>query len=84
MEIRAVALMSGDSRSRRRVAKRLESFLSRSWDAIANLKAEVTEVLRRLGLRKRADDWTVSEVQFKNSFSLRVCVLRSVTAQEEL
>ncbi|OAE26554.1 hypothetical protein AXG93_3817s1170 [Marchantia polymorpha subsp. ruderalis] len=40
MEIRAAALMSGDSRRRRRVAKRLESFLSRSRDAIANLEAE--------------------------------------------
>ncbi|OAE21012.1 hypothetical protein AXG93_2024s1250 [Marchantia polymorpha subsp. ruderalis] len=62
MEIRATALMSGDSRSRRRVAKRLESFLSRSRDAIANLEAEVTEVLRRLGLRRRADEWTGREL----------------------
>ncbi|OAE24511.1 hypothetical protein AXG93_590s1040 [Marchantia polymorpha subsp. ruderalis] len=49
---------AGDGRSRRRVAKRLESFLSRSRDAIANLEAEVTEVLRRLGLRRRVDEWT--------------------------
>lgn len=62
MEIRAAALMSGDSRSRRRVAKRLESFLSRSRDAIANLEAEVTEVLRWLGLRRRANDWTSREL----------------------
>ncbi|OAE33752.1 hypothetical protein AXG93_1264s1000 [Marchantia polymorpha subsp. ruderalis] len=62
MEIRAAALMSGDSRSRRRVAKRLDSFLSRLQDAIANLEAEVTAVLRRLGLRSRADDWTDREL----------------------
>ncbi|OAE29763.1 hypothetical protein AXG93_810s1040 [Marchantia polymorpha subsp. ruderalis] len=61
LEIRATALMSGDGRSRR-VAKRLESFLFRSRDAIANLKAEVTEVLRRLGLRRRADEWTCREL----------------------
>ncbi|OAE24416.1 hypothetical protein AXG93_4530s1180 [Marchantia polymorpha subsp. ruderalis] len=39
MEIRAAALMSDDSQSRRHVAKRLESLLSRSRDAIANLEA---------------------------------------------
>lgn len=53
--------MSDDSRSRRRVAKRLDAFLTRSQDAIANLEAEVTEVLRRLGLRSRADDWSGRE-----------------------
>ncbi|OAE22087.1 hypothetical protein AXG93_3084s1030 [Marchantia polymorpha subsp. ruderalis] len=58
LEMRATALMAGDGRSRRRMAKRLESFLSKSRDAIANLEAEVTEVLRRLGLRRRADKWT--------------------------
>ncbi|OAE25892.1 hypothetical protein AXG93_2145s1920 [Marchantia polymorpha subsp. ruderalis] len=58
MEIRAAALMSGDNRSRRRLAKRLESFLSRSRYAIANLEAEVASVLRRFGLRRRADEWT--------------------------
>ncbi|OAE31885.1 hypothetical protein AXG93_2834s1160 [Marchantia polymorpha subsp. ruderalis] len=57
LEIRAAALMSGDSRSRRRVAKQLDSFLARSRDAIANLEAELTAVLRRLGLRSRAEDW---------------------------
>lgn len=62
MEIRAAALMSGDNRSRRRVAKRLKSFLSRSRDAIAHLEAEVTEVLRRLGLRKKANEWTGREL----------------------
>ncbi|OAE35253.1 hypothetical protein AXG93_3297s1000 [Marchantia polymorpha subsp. ruderalis] len=50
--------MSDDSRSQRRVTKRLDSFLLRSRDAIANLEAEVTAVLRRLGLRCRADDWS--------------------------
>ncbi|OAE33544.1 hypothetical protein AXG93_4032s1010 [Marchantia polymorpha subsp. ruderalis] len=40
LEIRAAALMSGDSRSRRRVAKRLDAFLARSRDAIAHLEAE--------------------------------------------
>ncbi|OAE26915.1 hypothetical protein AXG93_694s1010 [Marchantia polymorpha subsp. ruderalis] len=40
LEIRAAALMSGDSRSRRRVAKRLDAFLARSRDTIAHLKAE--------------------------------------------
>ncbi|OAE34295.1 hypothetical protein AXG93_1757s1140 [Marchantia polymorpha subsp. ruderalis] len=53
--------MSGDSRSRRRVAKRLDAFLARSRDAIANLEAEVTAVLRRLGLRSRAEDCSVTE-----------------------
>ncbi|OAE21609.1 hypothetical protein AXG93_939s1160 [Marchantia polymorpha subsp. ruderalis] len=62
LEIRAAELMSGDSRSRRRVAKRLDAFLSRSRDAIANLEAEVTAVLRRLGLRSRADDWSGREL----------------------
>ncbi|OAE31264.1 hypothetical protein AXG93_1962s1210 [Marchantia polymorpha subsp. ruderalis] len=55
----------GASQSRRRVAKRLESFLSRSRDAIANLEAEVTEVLRRLGLRRRADEWTEEQLGSK-------------------
>ncbi|OAE31781.1 hypothetical protein AXG93_1466s1000 [Marchantia polymorpha subsp. ruderalis] len=36
--------MSGDSRSRRRVAEQLDAFLTRSEDAIANLKAEVVYV----------------------------------------
>lgn len=62
LEMCAIALMTGDGRSRRRVAKRLESFLSRLRDAIANLEAEVTEVLRRLGLRRRADEWTGREL----------------------
>ncbi|OAE33259.1 hypothetical protein AXG93_1200s1210 [Marchantia polymorpha subsp. ruderalis] len=57
LELRAAGLMSGDSRSRRRVAKKLDSYLSRSRDAMANLEAEVTAVLRRLGLRGRAEDW---------------------------
>ncbi|OAE27858.1 hypothetical protein AXG93_3459s1010 [Marchantia polymorpha subsp. ruderalis] len=50
--------MSGDSRSRRRVAKRLDAFLARLWDAVAHLETEVTTVLRRLGLRSRAEDWS--------------------------
>ncbi|OAE24731.1 hypothetical protein AXG93_2016s1360 [Marchantia polymorpha subsp. ruderalis] len=54
--------MSGDSRSRRRVAKRLDAFLVRSRDAIANLEAEVIEVLRQLGLRSRAEDWSGREL----------------------
>ncbi|OAE20086.1 hypothetical protein AXG93_105s1010 [Marchantia polymorpha subsp. ruderalis] len=62
LELRAAALMSGDSRSRRRVAKRLDAFLSRLQDAIANLEAEVTAVLRRLGLRSRAKDWLGREL----------------------
>ncbi|OAE23072.1 hypothetical protein AXG93_1544s1060 [Marchantia polymorpha subsp. ruderalis] len=62
LEMRATALMAGNGRSRRRVAKRLESILSRSRDAVANLEAEVTEVLRRLGLRRRADEWTGREL----------------------
>ncbi|OAE33237.1 hypothetical protein AXG93_2069s1000 [Marchantia polymorpha subsp. ruderalis] len=69
LEIRAAALMSGESRSRRRVAKRLDAFLSRSREAIANLEAEVTAVLRRLGLRSRAEDWSVLEIQF-NKFEV--------------
>ncbi|OAE24010.1 hypothetical protein AXG93_4266s1060 [Marchantia polymorpha subsp. ruderalis] len=56
LELREAALMSGDSRSRRRVAKRLDAFLSRSQDAIANLEEEVTAVLRQLELRSRAED----------------------------
>ncbi|OAE23388.1 hypothetical protein AXG93_1660s1470 [Marchantia polymorpha subsp. ruderalis] len=62
LEICAAALTSDDSWSRRRVAKRLDSFLSRSRDAIANLEAEVTAVLRRLGLRNRAEDWSGREL----------------------
>ncbi|OAE20376.1 hypothetical protein AXG93_3932s1000 [Marchantia polymorpha subsp. ruderalis] len=62
MGIRAAALMSGESRSRRRVAKRLESFLSRSRDAIATLEAKVTGMLRRLGLRRIEDEWTGREL----------------------
>lgn len=62
LKMRATALMAGNGRSRRRVAKRLESILSRSRDAVANLEAEVTEVLRRLGLRRRADEWTGREL----------------------
>ncbi|OAE33886.1 hypothetical protein AXG93_3037s1090 [Marchantia polymorpha subsp. ruderalis] len=61
LEIRAADLMSGDSRSQRQVEKRLDSFLARSRDAIANLEAEVTAVLRRLGLRSRAEDWSRRE-----------------------
>ncbi|OAE20188.1 hypothetical protein AXG93_3802s1010 [Marchantia polymorpha subsp. ruderalis] len=62
LELRAAGLMSGDSRSRRRVAKKLDSYLSRSRDAMANLEAEVTAVLRRLGLRSRAEDWSGREL----------------------
>ncbi|OAE34018.1 hypothetical protein AXG93_4142s1030 [Marchantia polymorpha subsp. ruderalis] len=62
LEIRAAELMSDDSRSRRRVAKRLDAFISRSQDVIANLEAEVTEVLRRLGLRSRGHDWSGREL----------------------
>lgn len=66
LEICVAALMSGDSRSRRRVAKRLDSFLARSRDAIANLEAEVTAVvtavLRQLGLHSRAEDWLGKEL----------------------
>lgn len=58
LEMRAIALMAGDGLSRRQVAKRLELFLSKSHDAIANLEEEMTEMLRRLGLRRRADEWT--------------------------
>ncbi|OAE23876.1 hypothetical protein AXG93_3001s1050 [Marchantia polymorpha subsp. ruderalis] len=47
-EMRTIALMSGNERSRQRVAKRLDSFLSKSREAITNLEAKVTEVLRRL------------------------------------
>lgn len=60
--MRVTALMADDRRSRRRVAKGLEAFLSRSRDAIANLEAEVTEMLRRLRLRRRADEWTGKEL----------------------
>ncbi|OAE28049.1 hypothetical protein AXG93_488s1110 [Marchantia polymorpha subsp. ruderalis] len=74
LEIRAAGLMSGDSRSRRRVAKRLDAFLARSRDAIANLEAEVTAVLRRLGLRSRAEDWSGRELA-RVSPSVRTCVL---------
>ncbi|OAE25043.1 hypothetical protein AXG93_1939s1000 [Marchantia polymorpha subsp. ruderalis] len=45
--LRAAGLVSGDSRSRRRVAKKLDSFLSKSRDAMATLETEVTAVLRR-------------------------------------
>ncbi|OAE25394.1 hypothetical protein AXG93_4620s2090 [Marchantia polymorpha subsp. ruderalis] len=41
LEMRATALMAGDGRSRRWVAKWLEAFLFRSQDAVANLEAEV-------------------------------------------
>ncbi|OAE25581.1 hypothetical protein AXG93_2982s1010 [Marchantia polymorpha subsp. ruderalis] len=41
LKMRATALMAGDGRSRRRVTKRLEAFLSRSRDAVANLEAKV-------------------------------------------
>ncbi|OAE31461.1 hypothetical protein AXG93_725s1510 [Marchantia polymorpha subsp. ruderalis] len=58
LELRAAALMSGDSRGQRRVAKRLDAFLSRSQDAITSLESEVTAVLWRLGLRSRAEDWS--------------------------
>ncbi|OAE34640.1 hypothetical protein AXG93_3267s1080 [Marchantia polymorpha subsp. ruderalis] len=58
LEICAVDLMSGESRSRRRVAKRLHAFQARSQDAIAKLEAEVTAVLRRLGLGSRVEDWS--------------------------
>ncbi|OAE32104.1 hypothetical protein AXG93_4202s1060 [Marchantia polymorpha subsp. ruderalis] len=37
LEMRPISLMAGNGRSRRRVAERLESFLSKSRDAIANL-----------------------------------------------
>ncbi|OAE18858.1 hypothetical protein AXG93_4606s1000 [Marchantia polymorpha subsp. ruderalis] len=48
LEMHATALMAGDGQSRRRVAKRLEAFLSRSRDAIANLKAEGAPSAERL------------------------------------
>ncbi|OAE19138.1 hypothetical protein AXG93_2062s1490 [Marchantia polymorpha subsp. ruderalis] len=68
LELRAAGLLTGDSRSRRRVAKKLDSFLSKSRDTMATLETEVSAVLRRLGLRSRAEDWQVSP-------SVRTCVL---------
>ncbi|OAE32150.1 hypothetical protein AXG93_2912s1400 [Marchantia polymorpha subsp. ruderalis] len=62
LELRAVGLMSGDSRSRRRVAKKLDAYLSRSRDAMANLEAELNAVLRQLGLRSQAEDWSGREL----------------------
>ncbi|OAE20492.1 hypothetical protein AXG93_4698s1440 [Marchantia polymorpha subsp. ruderalis] len=55
-ELQLVEFEGDNRRNRRRVAKRLDSFLARSQDAIANLEAELTAVLRRLGLRNRAED----------------------------
>ncbi|OAE19065.1 hypothetical protein AXG93_2119s1000 [Marchantia polymorpha subsp. ruderalis] len=69
-------MLAMERQSRRRVAKRLESFFSRSRDAIANLEAK----FKALAM----EDFPVSEVQFRNLFSLRVCVFRFVTAQDEL
>ncbi|OAE26939.1 hypothetical protein AXG93_4413s1230 [Marchantia polymorpha subsp. ruderalis] len=63
LEIRAAALISGDSRSRRRVAKRLDAFPARSREAVAHLEREVTAVLHRLGLRSRAEDWSGRELE---------------------
>ncbi|OAE20187.1 hypothetical protein AXG93_3802s1000 [Marchantia polymorpha subsp. ruderalis] len=62
LELRAAGLLSGDSRSRRRVAKKLDSFLSKSRDTMATLETEVSAVLRRLGLRSRAEDWQGREL----------------------
>lgn len=56
-ELRAAALTEGDSRSRRRVARKLETFLSDARDTMAHLESEVTAALRRLGLRSRSEDW---------------------------
>ncbi|OAE32093.1 hypothetical protein AXG93_2573s1020 [Marchantia polymorpha subsp. ruderalis] len=41
LELRAAGLLTGDSRSRRRVAKKLDSFLSKSRDTMATLETEV-------------------------------------------
>ncbi|OAE30604.1 hypothetical protein AXG93_2909s1070 [Marchantia polymorpha subsp. ruderalis] len=48
LKMRATTLMSGDGRSWRQVAKRLELFLSRSREAIPNLEAEWKRVALRL------------------------------------
>ncbi|BBN19980.1 hypothetical protein Mp_8g15400 [Marchantia polymorpha subsp. ruderalis] len=56
-ELRAAALTEGDSRSRRRVARKLETFLSGARDTMAHLQSEVTTALRRQGLRSRSEDW---------------------------
>ncbi|OAE24334.1 hypothetical protein AXG93_2924s1000 [Marchantia polymorpha subsp. ruderalis] len=55
-------LLSGDSRSRRKVAKKLEAFLSKAQDTMSALEGEVSAALQRLGLRSRAEEWQGREL----------------------
>lgn len=61
-ELRAAGLLSGDSRSRRKVAKKLEAFLSKAQDTMSALEGEVSAALQRLGLRSRAEEWQGREL----------------------
>lgn len=61
-ELRAVGLLAGDSRSRRKVAKKLDTFLSQARDTMSTLEVEVSAALQRLGLRSRAEDWQGREL----------------------
>lgn len=50
LEYRAAELIAGSGRRQRRLAKKLNAFLSRSRDAVVNLELELVGVLKRLGL----------------------------------
>lgn len=55
----AAAMMTGGGRSRRRVAKKLEAFLSSSRGVMASLEKDIRAVLQRMGLSRRSDEWAV-------------------------
>lgn len=55
IEHRVAELIARSGRSHRRLSKKLESYLTRSRDAVANLEVELASVLRRLGLERRLE-----------------------------
>ncbi|OAE22085.1 hypothetical protein AXG93_3084s1010 [Marchantia polymorpha subsp. ruderalis] len=56
IEHRAAQLIVQSGRRHRRLAKKLEAYLSRSRDAVANLELELVGVLKRLGLERKLEE----------------------------
>lgn len=55
IEHRAAELIKGSGRRHRRLSNKLESYLTRSRDAVAQLEVELVGVLKRLGLERRLE-----------------------------
>ncbi|OAE18801.1 hypothetical protein AXG93_4095s1000 [Marchantia polymorpha subsp. ruderalis] len=55
IEHREAKLIAGSGRRHRRLSKKLELYLIRSCDAVANLEVELVNVLKGLGLERKLE-----------------------------